>query len=676
MKPTIEKLKRLYPVGTKFIPAHTPGSSEFCIITDDTTFEDIKDGYIYAAIPQGLYDATHNPKYGDTNLNRVVWRNGVFAKIIEPVKSEIQEFKKGDYIVVLVPNDEWDNRIFKQREDNSCLKPELNLNGSNNDGWSLIKANKQTNWRAATPEEIEAYNQGVTNIKDIKSITKVEEGKWYRWVWTWVTPNPITYGKVSDVKSPSCFNVSEGHHQGSYSKDNGYFYKDCKDLQPASIEEIQFFLPNDHPDKIKNVQFEIGKWYKSNIGNSCWYYLKVVSFNKNAVYGEKINHDGRYVEYNYWNSEETIKQALELGPLTDLSEIQQYLPEVHSDKIPTEKSLVGRYIKWLKDKTYKIDYKAGDYSKIVSEGSLYLKLEGNDVSFKKIDYNVKQGNWELMPEGFEPLTSIKIKEGEYYYFKGVGSNPYIVKCTDAYNRVGGSNQDVHIGTYVDMRRSSFTRHSEWSHNANTFTCRLATQEEREWLDLCIKENKFVPKPEKMEQKSVLEEWLKATKAKNFSLDDIINYVRENSTCPRFDVWQKLRGNDSIEKAKILYKEWNDKKHPEWFYKLKYKVGDKVIFRGKEATIVAIRNSRDTPYVIHQQGLNGHSCSFHLPFLEGTPIPNSKNHWNIDDSDISLYKQHFDRFEYSIEVNKQDTSESSYFQEPILIKKNTKRKQLL
>lgn len=85
-------------------------------------------------------------------------------------------------------------------------------------------------------------------------------------------------------------------------------------------------------------QFEVGKWYKSNIGTNYWYYIKVESVeykNDNIfkVRGVCIRENPSKFEFSYWDSKDSISQALELGPLTDLSEIQSTLPDGHPDKI-------------------------------------------------------------------------------------------------------------------------------------------------------------------------------------------------------------------------------------------------------------------------------------------------------------------------------------------------------
>ena len=70
----------------------------------------------------------------------------------------------------------------------------------------------------------------------------------------------------------------------------------------------------------------------------------------------------------------------------------------------------------------------------------------------------------------------------------------------------------------------------------------------------------------MKQESELHKWLRETKAMNFTLDALQNYLRQN-TCPRH-TWDLLEGYDSSIKGKILFNQWNPPFNP--------KRGDKVM----------------------------------------------------------------------------------------------------
>lgn len=53
------------------------------------------------------------------------------------------------------------NHVFKQRCEEEWLCPELDLNGSSTNGWSIIRGYNETDceWRFATLKEIEEYDR-------------------------------------------------------------------------------------------------------------------------------------------------------------------------------------------------------------------------------------------------------------------------------------------------------------------------------------------------------------------------------------------------------------------------------------------------------------------------------------------------------------------------------------
>lgn len=83
---------------------------------------------------------------------------------------------------------------------------------------------------------------------------------------------------------------------------------------------------------------EIDKWYKSTLSatNKLNHYIKIKSIcpSSNTINGETlIGPLYNYVERGYWNSYGHIESINSNGPLKDLSEIIEYLPEGHPDKI-------------------------------------------------------------------------------------------------------------------------------------------------------------------------------------------------------------------------------------------------------------------------------------------------------------------------------------------------------
>jgi hypothetical protein len=80
--------------------------------------------------------------------------------------------------------------------------------------------------------------------------------------------------------------------------------------------------------------------------------------------------------------------------------------------------------------------------------------------------------------------------------------------------------------------------------------------------------KLMPKDFQPTQETEIDKWLKETKAKNLSLEELEDIVSSQDTCPP-SVWRKLDGRDE-DKAQILFNQWNEP--TEW----QPKRGDRVL----------------------------------------------------------------------------------------------------
>ena len=83
----LEEVEKRYPVGTKFIPSHcSSDTGKFCIITEDSNF--FKHGSdIYSLVGEKRYIEPVDGKYGNSSLNRIVFR-GTNNKWAEVIKKE------------------------------------------------------------------------------------------------------------------------------------------------------------------------------------------------------------------------------------------------------------------------------------------------------------------------------------------------------------------------------------------------------------------------------------------------------------------------------------------------------------------------------------------------------------------------------------------------------------
>lgn len=157
--PRITEAKKRYPIGTKYHPAHLPGTSQPCIV-DSQNFE---------ASLEYVYLGDGNEKKNGHNYNEVVWYNGKWAEIDEPEpesKPEPKfESKFGKYYYVEYSFSEYDSyyAIFRHDSDRN-FGPGVTSKGS------FLSANNWTieiNKRVATSEEIEWLNHCMERQKFI-----------------------------------------------------------------------------------------------------------------------------------------------------------------------------------------------------------------------------------------------------------------------------------------------------------------------------------------------------------------------------------------------------------------------------------------------------------------------------------------------------------------------------
>lgn len=165
------------------------------------------------------------------------------------------------------------------------------------------------------------------------------------------------------------------------------------------------FISYEEAMKTFKPQYIVNKWYKVKDWKFS-YYVKFKSLEKvgyNKINGEIIN-AGTYKGDDYLANDQ-MEEKLEL--LEDLSEIQEFLPANHPDKVPT--SLVGRYVKCLRDNanSCKVNdewVRQAEYYQIGSIDGKYYKLkDGNYLGYiDRPDSQFKEKGFELMPVGFCP----------------------------------------------------------------------------------------------------------------------------------------------------------------------------------------------------------------------------------------------------------------------------------
>jgi hypothetical protein len=103
------RAEQMFPVGTRFSPAHVSfdkEDSEYCVMTDDSVIEFGPDGNIYASIHDGEnWDHLGDSKYGNTRMNRVLYYKPErrWATIVK----EAPQFKVGDKVMITHSTKNW-----------------------------------------------------------------------------------------------------------------------------------------------------------------------------------------------------------------------------------------------------------------------------------------------------------------------------------------------------------------------------------------------------------------------------------------------------------------------------------------------------------------------------------------------------------------------------------------
>ena len=165
-----------------------------------------------------------------------------------------------------------------------------------------------------------------------------------------------------------------------------YAYLEYLSTEWAEIVEL--------PNQKNTPQFEIGKWYKITIEGYIWF-LKIKSFNSFSGYltFENLDNENKYHSIGNININNENWKTIKFELLTNLSKIQQYLPDNHPDKIVKQESNMfkkGDYIVTL------VDYTAIIRNNLIfkqKENSKYLNVENDGTNpgnfWVGIEYNDK-----------------------------------------------------------------------------------------------------------------------------------------------------------------------------------------------------------------------------------------------------------------------------------------------
>lgn len=340
----LEEARKKYPKGTLIKSASTDNN----IISDGEPIWYEKDVSIHITGQSGL-----------------VYYNRKWGEIVEPPKVLIfNNIYAGDIVVSL-------KTILNSRENGEMLIAELGSHpGILRYRHNSKSSSQKGEWRKATLEEIEAYNKGVKNIKDIAKTPAFIVGNWYK-LETGENNNSTKVHYVNYIKYKS--NIGRTLYCDEFINilPNGNGYKtniNCTFasmllVNPIDNSEVSIFLPKNHLDKI--IEPEVGRWYKYND-----WYIKFYRNNNNVFQSSEEIRPNRtyYKAVSNFGKPDSSKVLLE-----DLTEIQEYLPDGHVDKIkPVMKSLY-----WIVNNQFLNKFKVPIEGKVTGDLEGFINLINN-----------------------------------------------------------------------------------------------------------------------------------------------------------------------------------------------------------------------------------------------------------------------------------------------------------
>lgn len=330
-------------------------------------------------------------------------------------------------------------------------------------------------------------------------------------------------------------------------------------------------------------EFEGGKWYKRNeISNSKGYlmYVKPLEINikdNKQIYKERINGDGEYINLKKTSSCTFKNFTL----LTNLEEIQEFLPEGHADKIKTE--IIPEYVEYIdtkyKGKIVKVeDWCCGSYCKVIFYNGI------KEQPFKHLVKPSTRAEYEAQNKP-KQLNVKDLIKGEIYVFDINSIKNFISKFdySDSYN-------------YYDtcfIQGNEFDNEPESATIGDINNIRLANNEEKKWLTTCISQDKFIPKEDLhlyddsglliKKEKSLVKQvqeglklkdrWVKCVKECGWNTINVGEYIQilENNSLVPYVEWKDNKEKycidlDRIDKAEFeLMPEGFSPNEKEWIH---------------------------------------------------------------------------------------------------------------
>ena len=328
---------------------------------------------------------------------------------------------------------------------------------------------------------------------------KVEVDKWYSFNWDCHSSNSTIIAKIKGVNEDS-IDISWRSYlwrENDYNTLARYYFRDISNVKELSIEEVQQYLPEGHPDKFSNFNTSKYKMGDEEIAKA-----QFVTLDEAFVLPEK------------W----CIKSNKDIDQI-----LCKWRGGTHS--LPPEENILTYqkcwiHVKYIEDFT-EITFE--QFKKYVLKEPEKMENASKD---NLITRAVKTNNPQLIADELDCSIEEIIESKNSTTYSCAGNNFELL-------------EDI----------------SCCGLNCTDDKCPFRNSNEKaiSWLR---GENKSVSPPE-----SELECWLRETKAKNLSLKELENEI--NYKCSYFEVYKKLQGKCAIDKAQILYNEWNVKQEKDW-----------------------------------------------------------------------------------------------------------------
>lgn len=452
----------------------------------------------------------------DVEVYGVIWHWNEWAEIItkEPKQPEINTYG-------LKVGDEFSNRVLSEwaaHGRNRQQKKEMNGEwynhksnfGSNRSIESFRNIDGVVGFLVSGTNEVYLRAEGFKEFAESFDKLKFEVGKWYRckgYSYTIkylraearnskyvIVYSDIIYGNKNYESYP------EGTKGVGYIDGAGWY-------ELTDLSEIQEFLPEGHSDKIIKKKYTLEELINEKI---IVYIDSQEEFDKITKAGKKIKgfistskYWGKYC-YNFKNGDYSSNSSK-----TDIGGYEPGCIIITIDDIliPEESiNYVGRYIKILEDNPVEANVKKGEIFQVKRQEDCNIFYSENEWT---INYTYNLGTlFELMPEDYSPErinpnTDFIFEPNAYYvgeWEQGVKKR-VIFKTTT--NKLFDPCYGIDSANNYQYSRTGFCT----SHN---ITFRKAHQDEIEWLDECIKQNKTVPYEKSIMPKKSVNKWSAGT----------------------------------------------------------------------------------------------------------------------------------------------------------------------